>query len=85
MTQPSAQYIAALDIQDACNLSGVSHHLSRLCTELVNSGQDTMQIRQNAAVILIVAKMADLCGIDCSWHKEPIKQAHDRCLAAKQS
>lgn len=69
----------ALSIQDACNLSGVASRLQRLCRELIEEGCGTMEVRRNPAVILIVAKMADLCNINCDWGTGPVKEAYDLC------
>ena len=68
----------AIIVQDACNLTGVAHSLLRYCDRLRDGGAGTDDIRKDPGVILFVAKMADLCRIDCDWFKEPIKTSYDK-------
>ena len=53
--------------QDACNLSGVAHQLSRVLprvwAEARAAEQGTDYVNRHPLVILYVAKMADLAGL----------------------
>ncbi len=53
--------------QDACNLSGVAHQLSRVLdrvwAEARAADQGTDHVNRHPLVLLYVAKMADLAGL----------------------
>lgn len=59
----------ATEIQNACNLSGVAHALSRAITKIhgIYGDRGTDFINHHPIVQLYVAKLADLCGIDYTW------------------
>ena len=60
-------YQDAIDVQDACNPSGVALSLHNLCCSLSREGLGTDDIRRHPAVILFTAKLADLMGLDYQW------------------
>jgi hypothetical protein len=60
----------AINIQNASNLSGVSHSLVELCCELLSEGVSTANLRHTAEVRLYVAKLADMCGFACDYPRE---------------
>ena len=76
----------SLEIQNACNLSGVVHSWSRsvkrLRELLPNSGTD--QINRHFVNVLFADKLADLTGANGSLERMPIalaySAAHD-CVA----
>ena len=54
-------------LQGACNLKGVVRALHAHC--LAFQG-DSEKIREDASVVLIIAKLADMVGIDYQWSCE---------------
>lgn len=52
----------ALQVQDACNLSGVLHAWSRIASEMVHASIDTDGIRRHPVSVLFSDKVSDLCG-----------------------
>jgi len=57
----------ALDVQDACNLSGVVHSFSTVCTELRDIMREegkfsTDNFNRHPIVIMYSSKIASLCG-----------------------
>lgn len=64
----------ALDVQNACNISGVAHSLAELCRELHGDGVAIRQLPDAPEVRLFVAKLADLCGLLCSYPLEDERQ-----------
>lgn len=75
-------YRDALLLQNACNLSGVAITLTEVCDHLRTTGSDTPGIMADPAVKLIVAKLADLCGLDYVW---PSAAAGDCWLLADET
>lgn len=57
----------AILVQDACNPSGVALDLHRICCEVSKETGSTDAVRRDQAVILFVAKLADLCGLEYTW------------------
>ena len=81
---------SALLVQDACNLSGVAHSLSRAVTriwELARElGHGTDWVNQHPVVVLFVDKLASLArcqGID-STSMDAYGRAYDLCKAAAE-
>jgi hypothetical protein len=78
-------YTMALMVQNASNLSGVGHDFSRLITlvreeyEQENDGAiaPTTWVAQHPAVVLYVAKMAEMVGIFCD--SDTYADAYDKC------
>ena len=64
------QMQSALDVQNACNISGVAHHLAELCRELRSDGSSTSELRTSPMVRLVVAKLADMCAIASTYPLE---------------
>ena len=63
-------YEEALQVQDACNLSGVAHALSRALTvviwpEVREQGGGTEQVNTHPAVVLYVAQLVFLSTGGC--------------------
>jgi hypothetical protein len=63
----------ALDVQDACNLSGVVHAFSRAMTELWDeahrTGQGTEWVNTHPIVTLFIDKLASLNRYDSSLNE----------------
>jgi len=59
-------YQTALDVQDACNLSGVVHSFSQVITEVWKEarekGQGTAYVNSHPVVLLFIDKLASLSG-----------------------
>ena len=60
----------ALDVQSACNVSGVAHSLADLCSEVLQETRSTGALRSDPAIRLYVAKLADLCGLEYAYPLE---------------
>ena len=65
MTEKSAMEWAkaALQVQDACNLSGVVHSLAQLVTNLHSQGHGTTWVNQHPLVQLFVDKLGHLANV----------------------
>jgi len=77
-------YADALAVQDACNLSGVAHSLSRHLTESIwpevrASGGGTDDVNTHPAVILFVSKLMHLSGFEADFDR--FGKAYEICLA----
>lgn len=73
----------ALDIQTACNPSGIAHSLIAACAEVREEGGGTDAIKSDPAVRLMVYQLAYLCNageFDSSLHA--YGEASDACLLA---
>ena len=57
----------AIEVQDACNLSGVVHAFGRIQSEMVAQGMRTDERNQHPVTRMFVAKMADLAGIEYTF------------------
>jgi hypothetical protein len=53
-------YKDAIEVQNACNLSGVAHSLADVCSHIMRTGGDSETIKTNPAVILFVDKLNSL-------------------------
>jgi len=74
-------YKEALDVQMACNPSGVTHSLYEVLTVHLQ-GADTAAKRSDPAVVLFVAKLADLVGLDYQWPSEAEVECERRAKMA---
>lgn len=74
-------YKQALDIQDACNLSGVVHTFSKTLHELHEAGLDTKQIREHPISVLFADKIAHLTDTQSFSENcgEVISKAYSEC------
>ena len=66
---PVYYYDAIGMIQDASNMGGVVGTLAHMLTELNKKGADTKTRHSDPAVICVIAKLADLAGLDYAWPK----------------
>lgn len=80
-------YQLALDVQTACNLSGVVHSLAEalpiIRDEVRASGGGTDEINRHPVVVLFVDKLADLAGVphlESSIGEGHYSQAHFACV-----
>ena len=64
------RYREAIDVQDACNPSGVALSLHKMCCVVSREGNGTDGVRRDPAVRLFVAKLADLCGLEYDWPRD---------------
>ena len=53
----------AVNIQDACNPSGVAHTIAKHFSELLSQGYGTSALCEDAAMRLMVMKLSDLMGL----------------------
>jgi len=61
----------AIDVQDACNLSGVVHSFADVCSNIMQNGGNSNTIKNNPAVILFVDKITNMIGeIDFKKYNE---------------
>lgn len=65
----------AIDIQDACNLSGVVHAFSRTITELrallsQEEGFSTSKLNQHPVCVLYSSKIASLTGSETNYNED---------------
>lgn len=71
--------VRALQIQDACNPSGVAHSLAETIVELKTLGVgSTEDICNHPVVKLMAHKMADLCGMS-TWDQGTYDSAYTDC------
>jgi len=71
----------AMQVQDACNLSGVVKGMDRAIASLRELGvTGTDQIREHFVTRLWAAKVADLCGF-YSFSENPFSDAWMKCQA----
>lgn len=63
----------ALDVQDACNMSGVVHALARIMGEMCRAGLDTGARNRHPVSVLFVDKLKSLSGDDFVW-------AYEECM-----
>jgi hypothetical protein len=75
------EYKRAIDVQDACNLSGVVHDFSRVMTRVwvearKEYGRGTEWVNTHPIVILYSNKISSLCGSEDS---EKFSMAYDYC------
>ena len=69
----------AIDVQSACNGSGVAHSLARVFVALRECGVDNAGDRNSHdAVKLFVAKLADLAGLDYAYPMDAEKRIQDK-------
>jgi hypothetical protein len=65
----------AIDIQDACNLSGVLRTFDSVVSDVIwpearRLGQGTDYVNRHPIVRVFLAKLADLNGLEYSWSAE---------------
>lgn len=75
------EYKRAIDVQDACNLSGVVHDFSNMMTRVwvearKEEGRGTDWVNTHPIVILYSNKISSLCG---SENSEQFSMAYDHC------
>ena len=77
--------VRALQIQDACNPSGVALALSETIMELKRNGvAGTDDICNHPIVKLMAHKMADLCGM-ATWNQDIYDSAYTDCTELAES
>jgi hypothetical protein len=73
-------YQDAIDVQDACNLSGVVHSfdkiVSRIWDEAREKGLGTDYVNRHPIVVMFVSKLASLSGGDSM---ENFRLAYEAC------
>ena len=68
-----ASFKQALEVQDACNLRAVARLLVKASDAAANEDPSTLAVRHDPAVVLIVAKLAHLCGLEYTWPRAASK------------
>jgi hypothetical protein len=66
----------AIDVQDACNLSGVAHGFSRAMSKLCELGLDTSARNRHPVAVMWSSKIASLTGSESG---EEFSRAYDAC------
>ena len=66
MTSERRQLLAkeAIQVQDACNPSGVAHFLMEVFEMLHDEGADTAAKCNDPIIRIVVSKLADLCRVN---------------------
>jgi hypothetical protein len=70
----------AINVQDACNLSGVAHGFSRAMSDLCGHGLDTDARNTHPVAILWSDKIAHLTGTQ-NIGNDVVTRAYDACYA----
>ena len=78
----------AIDIQEACNLSGIAHSFSsvlpRILVEARMRAQGTEWVNTHPISVMYTSKMVSLAGHDCLAGDVGFDEAYDACaLSAK--
>ncbi len=68
----------AIDVQDACNLSGVARSFARVMSDLREHGMGTSEANYHPIARAWIDKMASLAGIQ--HYTNEIDHAHQWCL-----
>lgn len=66
----------ALDVQDACNLSGVVHGFSRAMESLCRLVPDTRERNRHPVCVLWADKIAHLTGTQCVRDQKAVNEAY---------
>lgn len=78
----------AIEVQDACNLSGVVHAFSRAVTAMrVELNMDTPTCNGHAVTILFLDKLNSLAGIQALGDTDyfnKVQKAYDECLKLQE-
>ena len=61
-------YQCAIDVQDACNLSGVVFSFARVMQKLCDGGLDTTERNTHAIAVLYASKIASLTNCEAWPH-----------------
>jgi hypothetical protein len=72
-----ADWQSALDVQDACNLSGVVHSLARILPRIREEVQSTGLVNEHPIVVLYVDKLASLARTQGDACYEAFRKAYD--------
>jgi hypothetical protein len=68
----------AIQVQDACNLSGVAHGFARAMSDLMDHTNGTEERNHHPIAILWADKIASLTGTQRSWDSMAIySKVHD--------
>ncbi len=71
---------SAIDVQDACNLSGVAHSMLDAIAAIRDDAANTVQVNQHPIVTLFLLKMCELNGCGSTLH-ETYEPAEKACIA----
>ena len=76
----------AIDIQNACNISGVARHLVRTIDDVHTSDHytGTRSLAEDPAVRMIVHKLADMCNLHLQTFLE-YSEMYDACHAGQDA
>ncbi len=76
---------SAIDVQDACNLSGVAHSMLDAIAAIRADASNTLPVNQHPIVTLYLLKMNELngCGSTCHQTYTPAEKAC-KAIAAGQ-
>jgi len=66
----------AIQVQDACNLSGVVHAFSRILADLCKTTQSTKERNTHPVCIMFASKVASLTGCE---DLEAFGKAYEEC------
>jgi hypothetical protein len=77
------RFAEALLLQDACNPSGVARTLLDMIADVrKDPTADSNTVRTDPAVILTVAKLADLVGLAYDWPRDAQAECEAAAVAA---
>ncbi len=79
-------YKEALDVQDACNSSGVIHSLSRAMEEIWKEAREknlgTEYVNQHPVVKMFLTKLCDLAKMDSEFPSKAYDECYEKSLEA---
>ena len=70
----------AVDIQDACNITAVSGALNQICKDILHDQHSTDAPARDMSVKLIVAKLADMVGLDYQFPNKEFDLLSDKAV-----
>jgi hypothetical protein len=86
MALEKADYQGAMDVQDACNLSGVLHSWSKLVTRIWEEartlGHGTDWVNRHPINVLYASKVSSLTGAELISDMSAFSKAYDACKEA---
>ncbi len=71
---------SAIDVQNACNLSGVARSLHEVTTVLFQQDKGTRWVNSHPAVTMYLCKMGELNGADLCSLSPCYEVAEKKCL-----
>ena len=79
MTLTARNYQDALEVQDACNLSGVVHSFSKVMSSIMGDASNTHDVNRHPIAVLYADKIASLAGVQSLSYDSGFSAAYDIC------